>query len=87
MDLRLDRVADDDEATLRARHRPAWELYPASTGTVGVATTDLTPGGSVHVGGEDWKARTDDIPIQKGEKVVVVSRKGLSLVVRRAAKP
>lgn len=70
-------------ASLRARHRPAWELAPAAVGAIGVANTDLAPKGSVHVGGSDWTASTSDLPIAKGEKVIVLSRSGLQLVVRR----
>jgi membrane-bound serine protease (ClpP class) len=73
-------------ATLRARHLPTWELYPAGVGSMGVATTDLAPKGSVHVGGGDWTAKSEESPIKKGEKVVVVSRAGLLLGVRRADK-
>jgi membrane-bound serine protease (ClpP class) len=73
-------------ASLRARHRPAWELYPAAVGAIGVANTDLAPKGSVHVGGGDWTASTNESPITKGDKVVVVSRTGLHLLVRRANK-
>lgn len=73
-------------ATWRARKRPPVSLSPSDLGTIGVATTDLAPGGSVRVGGESWNANTDDGPIQQGEKVVVVARNGLRLVVRRSNK-
>jgi membrane-bound serine protease (ClpP class) len=71
-------------ATLRARHLPPWELYPAGVGSIGVATTDLAPRGSVHVAGGDWTAKSEESSIKKGEKVVVVSSAGLLLEVRRA---
>jgi membrane-bound serine protease (ClpP class) len=72
-------------ATLRARHRPPMALSPANAGGVGVATSHLAPVGSVDVGGEEWKASTANGPIQKGEKVVVIGRDGLRLIVRRSA--
>jgi len=74
-------------ASLQARHRSPWELYPAAAGTMGMATTDLSPGGSVRVGGAEWTAASEDSPIQKGEKVIVVARNGIHLVVRRAGRP
>jgi membrane-bound serine protease (ClpP class) len=73
-------------ASLRARRRPVWQLSPAVVGRIGVATSDLAPKGSVHVGGGEWSANTVDDPILKGEKVVVLSRAGLRLEVRRADK-
>jgi membrane-bound serine protease (ClpP class) len=70
-------------STLRARHRAKWELYPAAQGKEGVATTDLLPHGSVKVGGEVWDANAAEGAIHKGERVVVVKRDGLHLLVKK----
>jgi len=49
-----------------------------------VVLTPLAPAGLVHVKGEQWSAVTTEDPIAAGEKVVVVGREGLRLLVRRA---
>lgn len=54
----------------------------AVVGTVGEARTALDASGSVYVGGELWSARADET-IPAGEKVVVVSREGLTLKVAK----
>ena len=52
-------------------------------GTHGVALTDIAPIGLVQSGGEQWSARSDDQGIHAGEKVEVIGREGLRLLVRR----
>jgi membrane-bound serine protease (ClpP class) len=50
-------------------------------GKSGEAVTTITPeGGSVHVGGEDWSARSSTV-IPAGSKVQVISRDGLIMFV------
>lgn len=77
-----------------------WAMYNAVTihrrkpvsgaeqlpGEAGVAEEDLTPGieGMVYIEGELWKA-VSDVPVKKGEKVMVVKVAGLLLEVTRAA--
>ena len=51
-------------------------------GQLAVATTDLTPDGTVHVGGEHWSAVSDSGgPIEQGEEVLVTEAEGLTLKV------
>lgn len=53
-------------------------------GQLAVATTDLTPGGTLHVGGEHWTAVSDSgEPIQEGDEVLVTEAEGLTLKVFR----
>lgn len=61
------------------RARP--NLDPSNVlGQVGDVRTALDPTGSIHVAGELWTARAQE-PIQPGEKVRVVERDGLLLIV------
>ena len=55
-------------------------------GTVGVAVTDMAPEGLVQMAGEQWSARAEAGGIRSGEKVEVVGREGLQLLVRRASR-
>ncbi len=55
------------------------------TGMTGVAASDLSPSGMVHVNGEDWSAVSDSgETIEKGANVVVLEVEGLTLKVFRA---
>jgi membrane-bound serine protease (ClpP class) len=54
-------------------------------GSVGTAVSDIDPSGFVQVGGEQWSARAAAGTIRRGERVVVVGREGLSLLVRPVA--
>lgn len=47
------------------------------------AITDLNPKGKVKTGAEIWWARTEGPPIKAGEKVVIVSISGITMVVAR----
>jgi membrane-bound serine protease (ClpP class) len=58
----------------------------ALTGAAGFAITAVAPEGLVQVGGEQWSARTEESPIATGERVQVIGRDGLRLIVRRAVK-
>ncbi|RLE38712.1 hypothetical protein DRJ17_03200 [Candidatus Woesearchaeota archaeon] len=52
-------------------------------GEVGVALKDLRPDGEVRVLGEIWRARSLSGVIKKGEKIRVVKREGLTLLVEK----
>jgi membrane-bound serine protease (ClpP class) len=52
-------------------------------GELGVARTDIAPEGDVQVHGEIWRALSDT-PIQRGQKVRVVSLEGLVIKVEAA---
>ena len=54
----------------------------ALIGAKGVAVTDLSPNGEVRVLGEYWRAKTAEKTIKKGEKIEVVGKEGLVLIVR-----
>ena len=55
-------------------------------GTAGFAVTDIAPEGLVQLAGEQWSARAEEGSISSGERVQVVGREGLRLIVRRAAR-
>ncbi len=55
----------------------------ALIGSVGKATTDLDPNGTVRVNGEFWQATTKEHGISKGDSVKVVNLDGMFLVVNR----
>jgi membrane-bound serine protease (ClpP class) len=55
-------------------------------GTSGTAVTDLAPDGLVQAAGEQWSARSAEGGIRSGERVEVVGREGLRLLVRRASR-
>jgi membrane-bound ClpP family serine protease len=53
---------------------------------VAVATSALSPQGTVHVGGEEWTAVSDSgEPIDEGEQVIVSEAEGLTLKVFRSS--
>jgi membrane protein implicated in regulation of membrane protease activity len=64
------------------QRRPAVGVE-ALVGRTGVATSNLWPDGQVRVSGEIWRARCD-LGCDLGQKVVVRSVEGLTLVVERA---
>jgi membrane-bound serine protease (ClpP class) len=51
-------------------------------GLTGVADEDLDPEGQIRIRGERWKAEAKH-KIKKGEKVKVIDRKGLLLIVEK----
>lgn len=69
---------------LRARRQPVITGINRVEGCAGVAKTDIAPRGVVHVNGEDWDALADT-PILKGDRVMVLSVKGLTVNVRKTA--
>ncbi len=54
-------------------------------GSSAVSITALAPEGQVRMGGEQWSARVVQGSVAPGEKVDVVGREGLCLLVRRSA--
>jgi membrane-bound serine protease (ClpP class) len=56
------------------------------SGRVGIARSDLTPKGSVQVGGELWSAQLEqeDGRLYAGTRVEVIRVDGLRLIVRKA---
>ena len=51
-------------------------------GKVGVASSTISPQGTIHLGAEIWKALSDE-KIKKGERVRIVSVDGLELKVEK----
>ena len=70
-------------AVLRTRHLPKRSGSEALLGQEGVVISDLTPRGTVRVGGEDWSAIADVGPIEAGETVEVLAVEGITLRVHR----
>ncbi len=68
---------------LAQRRRPSFgtESLPGATG---IAVTEIAPDGQVHSMGEQWSARSVEGPIHAGERIEVVGREGLRLLVRRS---
>jgi membrane-bound ClpP family serine protease len=56
-------------------------IYPPEVGSMGKATTPLTPKGYVRVGSELWKALSTSSIIHKDEEVVIVGINGLTVLV------
>ncbi len=54
-------------------------------GLTGVAVDNLDPEGQIKIRGEIWKAESDQ-KVKKGEKVKVVDRRGLFLIVEKEKK-
>lgn len=70
-------------AVLRTRRLPAKSGNEALLGKEGITTSDLTPRGTVRVGGEDWSAVAEVSPIAAGEVVEVLAVEGITLRVHR----
>ncbi|MER2528374.1 MAG: nodulation protein NfeD [Candidatus Competibacter denitrificans] len=64
---------------LRQRHRPVVSGAEAMLGATGTVMANESHRAWVH--GESWKIRTDS-PVQPGQRIQVISRKGLTLWVR-----
>ncbi len=52
-------------------------------GTTGIATTDISPHGTVLADGTRWQAKTDGDPIHEGETVEIVAVKKLQITVKK----
>ncbi len=72
-------------AAVRGRRFPVLTGTMHLVGAMGVATTDLAPGGTVQVMSELWTAEADDGPIHKGDSVQVKGVEGLRLHVTKKA--
>ena len=72
---------------VRAQRIPIRTGEESMSGRMGITRTDLTPKGSVQVGGELWSAELEqeDTKLPAGTRVVVVRVDGLRLIVRKAA--
>lgn len=70
-------------AVLRTRRLPTRSGSEALLGKEGMVTADLTPRGTVRVGGEDWSAVAEVGPIAAGETVEVLAVEGITLRVHR----
>ncbi len=70
---------------LRALHAPVRTGQESFIGQQGIAKTNFTPNGTVRVGSELWSAEKADLTesISKGERIEVVSIKGLRLKVKK----
>lgn len=67
---------------VRAHARRAVTGKEGMIGEIGVAQTELSPGGKVFVHGEIWEAEASE-PVAKGEKVEVVQVNNLKIRVRK----
>jgi membrane-bound serine protease (ClpP class) len=70
---------------IRAQGRKVAFGSESLVGTEGTAVTDIAPSGLVQMAGEQWSARAQEGGIRRGERVLVVGREGLFLLVRRVA--
>jgi|SRR5579884_3559195 len=70
-------------AVLRTRRLPSATGVEALFGRDGIATSDLTPRGTVRIGGEEWSAVAEYAPIKAGETVEVLAVDGVTLHVHR----
>ena len=52
-------------------------------GISGIVIESLAPKGVIKIGSELWEAESAEHPISVGEKVIVVERSGLKLIVRK----
>ena len=71
---------------VRAQHTPIRVGEESMSGRMGITRTDLSPKGSVHVGGELWSAELEDESsfLPAGTRVEVVKVDGLRVIVRKA---
>jgi membrane-bound serine protease (ClpP class) len=69
---------------IRAQLRPVEVGAMSLVGRTAEARSDLSPGGTVQVGGELWSAilENDEDEIANGEKVEIVGVDGIRLCVR-----
>ncbi len=70
-------------ASLRTRRLPVSTGPEALLGKEGLVISDLAPGGTVRVDGEDWTAFAEFGPIKSGEIVEVIGVEGITLRVHR----
>jgi membrane-bound serine protease (ClpP class) len=70
-------------ATWRARTLAVQTGIPVLVGQVGVATSELAPGGTVRIDSEVWTAQSEGGTIHSGERVKVIGVAGVTLRVTR----
>ena len=70
---------------IRAQGRKVVFGAESIVGSVATAVTDIAPSGLVQMAGEQWSARAPEGGVRRGEKVQVIGREGLFLIVRRIA--
>lgn len=70
-------------ALVRAQRAEVLTGIQALVGRIGVAVTNLNPGGQVRVDSEMWSATAEYGSINAGEEVEVVDVEGVTLLVRR----
>jgi membrane-bound serine protease (ClpP class) len=68
-------------AALRQRLRDELALTPPLKGALGVALTELTPGGVVQVGGETWSAESVSGTLPAGAPIHALQVRGVQLEV------
>jgi membrane-bound serine protease (ClpP class) len=66
---------------LHARRRAVVSGSEEMIGSVGVALSGFKHAGRIRIHSEDWQARSD-APVKHGQKVRVVAREGLTLIVQ-----
>jgi len=71
---------------IRAQARRITFGEEALVGGAGTAVTELAPEGFILLGGEQWSARAVEGVVGSGQKVEVVGRDGLRLLVRSSGK-
>jgi membrane-bound serine protease (ClpP class) len=71
-------------AAFRAQRMKVTSGVESMVGATGVATSDLDPGGTVHVRGELWSAVAEEESVKMGEQIKVVGVEGVTLKVTRA---
>jgi membrane-bound serine protease (ClpP class) len=71
---------------VRAQHAPVRVGEESMGGRLGTARTDLSPRGSVQVGGELWTAELEDesATLPTGTRIEVIRVDGLRVIVRKA---
>jgi membrane-bound serine protease (ClpP class) len=71
---------------VRAQHAPVRVGEESMGGRLGTARTDLSPRGSVQVGGELWTAELEDesATLPAGTRIEVIRVDGLRVIVRKA---
>jgi len=71
-------------AGLRAQRLKVASGMGSMVGVIGVARSDINPGGTVFAASEEWSVYTEGEPIRRGERVRVVGTEGLRLKVVKA---
>ncbi|MCR4433641.1 MAG: nodulation protein NfeD [Caldiserica bacterium] len=71
-------------AAIRARTKPKVPMgLEALPGKTGVASSDLSPSGTVFVDGSYWRARVVSGSIRKGERIKVIALEEMELIVEK----